>query len=71
MERKRAWIYCRVAYPDVHALAMQQAHLEAVAEKQGFVITGITAEHASGLDSRVEGLLRFPARWMLVVLTFC
>lgn len=57
MERKRAWIYCRVAYPDAHALAMQQAHLEAFAEKQGFEIIGITAEHASGLDFSRRGLV--------------
>ncbi len=56
MERKRTWIYCRTAYPDAHALAVQQASLEAYAEKQGFVIAGITAEHASGLDLSRRGL---------------
>ncbi len=56
MERKRTWIYCRTAYPDAHALAVQQASLEAYAEKQGFVIAGITAEHASGLDFSRRGL---------------
>ena len=49
MEHKRAWIYCRTAHPDTHALAMQRAHLKAFAEKQGFEIIGITAEHVSGL----------------------
>ena len=56
MENKRAWIYCRVAYPDAFALAAQQASLEAYAEKQGFEIVGITAEQASGLDFSRRGL---------------
>ena len=56
MEHKRAWIYCRVAYPDAFALAAQQASLEAYAEKQGFEIVGITAEQASGLDFSRRGL---------------
>ena len=56
MEHRRAWIYCRVAYPDAFALAAQQASLEAYAEKQGFEIVGITAEQASGLDSSRRGL---------------
>lgn len=56
MEHKRAWIYCRVAYPDAFALAQQQASLEAYAEKQGFEIAGITVEQASGLDCSRRGL---------------
>ena len=56
MENKRAWIYCRVAYPDARALASQQAALEAFAEKQGFEIAGTTAEQASGLDFSRRGL---------------
>ena len=56
MEHKRAWIYCRVAYPDAFALAAQQASWEAYAEKQGFEIVGITAEQASGLDFSRRGL---------------
>ena len=56
MEHKRAWIYCRVAYPDAFALAAQQASLEAYAEKQGFEIAGITVEQASGLDFSRRGL---------------
>ena len=56
MEHRRAWIYCRVAYPDAFALAAQQASLEAYAEKQGFEIVGITAEQASGLDFSRRGL---------------
>ena len=56
MEHKRAWIYCRVAYPDAFALAAQQASLEEYAEKQGFEIAGITVEQASGLDFSRRGL---------------
>ena len=56
MENKRAWIYCRVAYPDAHALAVQQASLEAYAEVHGFEIVGTTAEQASGLDFSRRGL---------------
>ena len=56
MEHKRAWFYCRVAFPDAFALAAQQASLEAFAEKQGFEIAGITVEQASGLDFSRRGL---------------
>ncbi len=56
MEGKRVWIYCCVAYPDAHALAVQQASLEAYAEKHNLVVVGITAEHASGLDNSRRGL---------------
>ena len=35
MECKRAWIYCRVAHPDAHALAVQQTTLEDYAEQHG------------------------------------
>ena len=56
MEKQRAWIYCRVAHPDAHALAVQQASLEAYAEVNGFAIVGTTAEQASGLDFSRRGL---------------
>ncbi len=56
MGSKRAWIYCRTAYPDAHALSTQQAHLEAFAEKQGFEIMGTTVEQASGLNYSRRGL---------------
>ena len=56
MEKKRAWIYCRVACPDAHALTVQQASLEAYAETHGFEIVGTTAEQASGLDFSRCGL---------------
>ena len=56
MKKQRAWIYCRVAHPDAHALAVQQASLEAYAEVNGFEIVGTTAEQASGLDFSRRGL---------------
>lgn len=56
MEHKRAWIYCRVAYPDAFALAAQQANLEAYAEKQGFEIVGTSVEQASGMNLSRKGL---------------
>ena len=56
MEKQRAWIYCRVAHPDAHTLAVQQASLEAYAEANGFEIVGTTAEQASGLDFSRRGL---------------
>ena len=56
MEQKRAWIYCRVAYPDAHALAVQQTTLEDYAEQHGFEIVGTTAEQASGFDFFRRGL---------------
>ena len=61
MENKRAWIYCRVAYPDVHALAVQQASLEEYAEAHGFEVVGTTAEQASGLDFSRRGLAEVSA----------
>lgn len=66
MEHKRAWIYCRTAYPDACALAAQQASLEAYAEKQGFEIVGTTVEQASGLDLSRRGAgrgFRCGGRW--------
>ena len=56
MEHKRAWIYCRVAYPDAFALAAQQSNLEAYAEREGFEIVGTTVEQASGMNLTRRGL---------------
>lgn len=56
MEQKRTWVYCRVAHPDAHALAVQQRNLEAYAETHDFTIIGITAEQASGPDFSRCGL---------------
>ena len=57
MEQKRTWVYCRVAHPDAHGLAVQQRNLEAYAETHGYEIIGTTAEQASGLDFSRRGLV--------------
>ena len=57
MEQKRTWVYCWVAHPDAHALAVQQRNLEAYAETHGYEIIGTTAEQASGLDFSRRGLV--------------
>lgn len=54
--QKRAWLYCRVAHPDLTMLAMQRVSLMDYAEKQGFTIAGISAEQGSGLDFSRLGL---------------
>ena len=43
MENKRAWIYCRVA----HALAAQQASLEAYAEAHGFIVKTVEKRYGN------------------------
>lgn len=58
MEHKRAWIYCRVAYPDTHALAVQQTTLEDYAEQQGFELVGTTAGTAAGPWPGADRLLQ-------------
>ena len=57
MEQKRTWVYCRVAHPDAHALAVQQRNLHAYAETHGYEIIGTAAEQASGLDFSRRGLV--------------
>ena len=61
MEGKRTWIYSRVAYPDAHELAAQQANLEAYAKEHGFEVVGTTSEQASGLDFSRRGLTEVSA----------
>lgn len=56
MEKNRAWLYCRVAHPDLDALELQKAQLTDYAKRHGFTIAGITAEHGSGLDFSRAGL---------------
>lgn len=58
MKTKRTWIYCRSAYPDAHALAVQQRTLEAFAEQHSFEVVGITTEHAGGLNYSRRGLVK-------------
>ena len=56
MGKKRVWIYCRTAYPDLTALEVQKVHLTDYANRQGLPIVGITAEHGSGLNFSRVGL---------------
>ncbi len=44
----RAWIYCRVAAPDVFALKAQQEELMAFAEKNHYRVVGCTSEQGAG-----------------------
>ena len=54
---ERAWIYCRVAYPDMDMLETQKrSHID-YAQKNHFTIVGITAEQGSGLDLSRKGLM--------------
>lgn len=56
MNKSRAWLYCRTAYPDLDALEIQRAHLTDYANKHGFSVVGITAEHCGGWDFMRPGL---------------
>ena len=56
MNRKRAWIYCRTAYPDAVSLEVQEKCMIDYANAQGFLIAGITSEHGSGLDFSRNGI---------------
>lgn len=56
MDKNRAWLYCRVAHPDLEALELQKTGLTDYAKKHNFTIVGITAEHGSGLDFSRAGL---------------
>ena len=56
MNRKRAWVYCRTAYPDAASLAIQEKNMIDYAKAQGFSIAGVTSEHGSGLDFSRDGI---------------
>lgn len=56
MVKKRAYLYCRTAYPDKNALETQKRNLTAYAEAQDFTITGVVSENGSGLDYSRAGL---------------
>lgn len=56
MNRKRAWIYCRTAYPDTAFLAIQEKNMIDYAKAQGLSIVGVTSEHGSGLDFSRDGI---------------
>ena len=51
MEHKRAWIYCRVADPDAHALAVQQA------SGLDFSRRGLAEVSAAVADGKIDLLL--------------
>ncbi|MDE6995949.1 MAG: recombinase family protein [Lachnospiraceae bacterium] len=64
MERKRAWLYCRVAHdgPDSGwALEGQRLRLETYAKEHGFEIAGCSSDIGSGLTLERPGLLDFHA----------
>lgn len=54
--RKRAWIYCRTAYPDAAELERQQAVMETYAGEQCYEVVGMTAEHGSDLSYDRPGM---------------
>lgn len=56
MNRKRAWIYCRTAYPDTAFLAIQEKNMIDYAKAQGLSIVGVTSEHGNGLDFSRNGI---------------
>ncbi len=56
MNSKRAWIYCRVAYPDMASLDAQERYMIDYVKKQGFLIMGVTSEQGSGLDFSRKGI---------------
>jgi len=53
---KRAWLYCRVAHPDLAALEKQKHLLTEYADGHGLRVVGISAEQCSGLDYQRTGL---------------
>lgn len=55
MERKRVWIYCRMAQPDADALISQQELLKNYARKCNMTVKGITTEYG-GCDMGRKGL---------------
>ena len=57
MERKRAWLYCRTAKPDVvESLDYQLFCIRNLAKNQGYEIVGITKEYSNGKDMNRSGL---------------
>lgn len=56
MNRKRAWIYCRIAYPNAAFLEIQEKNMIDYAKAQGLSIAGVTSEHGSGHDFSRDGM---------------
>lgn len=53
---KKAWIYCRAAYPDLFALDSQEARLVMYAKQHGLSIAGVISEIGKGISLHREGL---------------
>jgi len=58
MDKKSAWIYCRIDAPeDVHgALKGQYERLETYAAQMGFIVVGSSQDLGSGLSFNRSGL---------------
>lgn len=56
MEKKRAFLYCRTALPNMDELEMQKTYLIDYARKQELTINGIVSESGIGLDYSRAGL---------------
>ena len=61
MDKKSAWIYCRIDAPeDTHgALKNQRKQLMDYADQMGFEVVGCSEDMASGLEFDRSGLKRF------------
>lgn len=49
MNKKKAWLYCRVAHEDCPALEAQKRKLLAYADQNGFETIGLSCDIGSGL----------------------
>lgn len=59
MNRKRFWLYGRVASPDSHALEIQMNGLRHFAEKWELNIVGQSQDEQSGLTFDRPGIMQF------------
>lgn len=59
MNRKRFWLYGRVASPDSHALEIQMESLRYFAEKWELNIVGQSQDEQSGLTFDRPGIMQF------------
>lgn len=58
MERKNAWIYCRVDAPQdaSRMMSLQYQRLKEFAEQKGFSVVGVSQDYGSGLTLDRPGL---------------
>lgn len=58
MERKNAWIYCRMDGPRdaVGVMSHQYQQLKKFAEQKGFYVVGVSEDHSNGLTLDRPGL---------------